>query len=464
MIYYVLAVEMTSSSKIDRIGMKGTGSELFLRGMTCPKKKSTPVPCARENKMEFRLFFIISALILSTPAICGTMNKCTRIDGKIEYTDQPCVPSPRIAKPEILGNKSTGTTTGIGINSISTITTLAGSANEEGTVDGIGQSARFANPTGITSDGTNLYITEAGSGAIRKLELSTGKVSTFAGKADQRGYADGIGSNARFNRPHGITNDGKYLYVAEPVSKLIRKISIGTGEVSTLAGHPSGGFNDGIGTEAGFIFPEDVTIIGTSLYVTDYHGSTVRKIDIPTAQVTTIAGLTVFEDIDKQPHFMPGFIDGNGHSARFNMTIGIMNDGKNLYVADNFNNKIRKISISTGEVSTLAGPDEATCTSSGWHGRCPGGITDGTGPSVRFSYPQYLATDGTYLYVTTSNNTIRRITLSTGQVTTLLSAEAGSTASPDIARQFSKIWGVLITDDHGLIVTDRVAHTIVKLH
>lgn len=160
---------------------------------------------------------------------------------------------------------------------------------------------------------------------------------------------------------------------------------------------------------------------------------------------------------------MPGFIDGMGQSARFNFPMGITNDGKNLYVADQNNNKIRKIVIATGEVTTLAGPNEAECTASGWHGRCPGGYVDGTGPSVRFSYPQYLTTDGTYVYVTTSDNTIRRITISSGNVITLMSSEARSTSSPDLARQLSKVWGILITDDNDLIITDRTGHTVHKL-
>jgi len=375
--------------------------------------------------------------------------------------DQPCAPALRVSK---LARPVESSTNFEGESrTIDSNTTLAGSSNEEGFVDGVGASARFNNPTGITSDGIHLYISDAGAGTIRKLEFATGKVSTLAGQAGQRGYKDGFGSDAQFNSPHGITNDGTYLYVADSTNKLIRKISIATGEVSTLAGKPSGGFTDGIGTEALFSFPEDVTVVGTNLYVTDMYGATVRKIDLKTQQVSTFAGKTVYEEIDGRRNFLPGFIDGMGQSARFNFPMGITNDGKNLYVADQNNNKIRKIVIATGEVTTLAGPDEAVCTTSGWRGRCPGGIVDGKGPTVRFSSPQYLTTDGAYVYVTASNNTIRRITISSGNVTTLLSGEAGSTASPDIARQLRKAWGILITDKQDVIITDRVAHTIHRL-
>lgn len=414
------------------------------------------------NVMLNHLAYVVcAALLLSTPAISGTMHKCIRPDGRVEYTDQSCVHTPRVAR---LANTSETSTRNRGdISSISSSATLAGSALAEGSIDGVGQAARFAYPTGITSDGTSLYITEAGGSTIRKLEFSTGKVSTLAGQVGQRGYKDGFGNNARFNSPHGITNDGTYLYVADSGNRLIRRVSIATGEVSTLAGKPTGGFTDGIGSEALFASPEDLTLVGTDLYVTDMYGATVRKIDLMTRQVSTFAGKTVYEDKDGMRSFLPGFIDGMGQSARFNFPMGITNDGKNLYVADQNNNKIRKIVIATGAVTTLAGPNEAECTASGWHGRCPGGNVDGTGPSVRFSDPQYLTTDGTYVYVTTSNNTIRRITISSGNVITLMSGEARSAASSDLARQLHKVWGILITDNNDFIITDRVGHTVQKL-
>lgn len=397
---------------------------------------------------------------MSGTAIGGTTNKCVRQDGRIEFTDQPCAPAPRAATSISLKSKQQP---GIGITSVASIFTLAGSPDDGGGTDGTGKSARFVNPTGLTSDGANLYLTEAGNHTIRKLELSTGKVTTLAGQAGKRGYADGVGSAARLNSPHGIATDGKYLYVADSSNKLIRKISIATGEVSTLAGKPAGGFTDGVGTEALFSFPEDVTVVGATLYVTDMYGATVRKIDLRTQQVSTFAGKTVYEDKDGIRNFLPGFIDGKGQSARFNFPMGITNDGKNLYVADQNNNKIRKIVIETGDVTTLAGPGEAECITSGWRGRCPGGNIDGTGSTVRFSYPQYLTTDGTYLYVTASNNTIRRVNLSSGEVTTLISGEATSTTGTAIARQLRKAWGILVFGDGGLFVTDRVAHTIHKL-
>ena len=93
------------------------------------------------------------------------------------------------------------------------------------------------------------------------------------------------------------------------------------------------------------------------------------------------------------------FADGTGTSAKFNYPYGITTDGTNLYVADPFNHKIRKIVISTGEVTTLAGG-----TSSG--------STDGSGSSASLNNPEGIVINGTYLYVSdTNNHTIRKIDL-----------------------------------------------------
>lgn len=403
-------------------------------------------------------FASIFLLILSTTTIADTINKCITPDGLIEFTDKPCptdTPSRQESRKDAAADANSSKS---GITMLSTISILAGSKEQEGDIDGIGASARFRNPTGLTSDGKNLYITEAGNHIIRRMEFATGKITTLAGSAGKRGSQ--VRGEARFNSPHGITNDGTNLYVADYMNHAIRKIVISTGEVTTLAGDPAtSGRADGIGKEAQFIFPEDVATDGANLYVTDPNSSTIRKIELATGNVTTFAGHTV---IDSAMGLMTGSVDGKGRAARFGNPTGITSDGKSLYVADGYNHNIRKIVIATGEVTTLAGPNEAICAAN-WKGRCPSGHVDGTGSNARFSYPQYLATDGTYLYVTVSNNAIRKIVIATGEVTTLISGEAGATIGTGIANQLGKAWGILVSSDHGLIVTDRVAHVIYKL-
>jgi hypothetical protein len=149
----------------------------------------------------------------------------------------------------------------------------------------------FNSPSGITSDGTNLYITDTGSNTIRKIVISTGDTSTLAGStAGSAGSTDGTGTAALFNSPSGITTDGTNLYVADTGNNTIRKIVIATGEVTLFAGSSTGasGSTDGVGTASLFHSPSGITSDGTNLYVTDAGNNSVRKIVTSTKSVTTL--------------------------------------------------------------------------------------------------------------------------------------------------------------------------------
>ncbi len=318
-----------------------------------------------------------------------------------------------------------GSVEGFPLTLSNTVTTLAGATGYCGSTDGTGLAASFCSPSGITTDGTNLYVTDSYYSTIRKIAISTGVVTTLAGSAGLSGSTDGTGSAARFNSPSGITTDGTNLYVADTGNNTIRKIVISTGEVSTLAGSAGlSGSTDGTGSAARFNGPSGITTDGTNLYVADEFNSTIRKIVISTGMVTTLAGTAGIQ----------GSSDGTGSAATFYNPHGITMDGTNLYVTDSWNDTIRKIVISTSVVTTLAG----TSTPGG----C--GSTDGMGSAARFCYPEGITTDATNLYVTdTGNWAVRKIVISTGVVTTL----AGST-------DFFGMTHGITTDGIDLFVTD----------
>ena len=269
------------------------------------------------------------------------------------------------------------------------VSALAGMRDGYGSADGTGTAARFYNPGEITTDGVNLYVADTQNHTIRKVEIASSKVITVAGKAGVSGNAGGTGQAARFYYPSGITTDGTYLYVADTNNHSIRKIVIATGEVTTLA--------------AGFNTPNAITTDGTSLFVIEHN--MIRKIVISTGDVSTLAGSAV-----SNPPW-DSFADGTGTAARFYEPKGITTDGTNLYVADTSNCVIRKIVISSGVVTTLAGVAQQA------------GSSDGT-VSARFVSPTAITTDGTYLYVSdvyqgyvpnyVSYPTIREITIADG--------------------------------------------------
>jgi sugar lactone lactonase YvrE len=324
------------------------------------------------------------------------------------------------------------------------VTSIAGAAGSWGFADGTRGAARFNRPDGITTDGTNLYVTDKFNHTIRKIVISTGAVTTLAGTADSYGSTDGTGSAARFHYPNGITTDGTNLYVADTVNNTIRKIVISTGAVTTLAGTAGiPGSADGTGSAAGFNWPYGITTDGTNLYVADTYNYTIRKIVISTGAVTTLAGTAG----------LPGSADGTGSAARFYRPSGITVDGTNLYVADTYNYTIRKIVISTGAVTTLAGTAGSI------------GSADGTGSAAGFNWPSGITTDGMNLYVSdTDNYTIRKIIISTGAVTTL-AGTAGSIGSADGTGAFARFNypGSITTDGISLYVTDTSNNSIRRI-
>lgn len=251
-----------------------------------------------------------------------------------------------------------------------TVSTLAGSGTA-GSADGTGPGASFNSPRGITKNGSYLYVADTGNNTIRRIDISTGIVSTIG--------------NATFNWPSGITTDGNYLYITDKGNKAIRKIEISTGAVSTLDCH-----DDSTGTSTTFNGPNGITTDNTSLYITDNY--IIRKIVISTGAVSTLAG-----------NGTAGSADGTGTAASFNYPSGITIDsGKTyLYVADTNNNKIRKIAISDGKVTTIAG--------GGAQSDSP---VNGLGTVASFSYPTGIAfdSDHTYWYIAdTLNHQIRKM-------------------------------------------------------
>ncbi len=274
---------------------------------------------------------------------------------------------------------------------------LAGTEGVYGAADGTGPSAQFVNPVGVTTDGTNVYVTDNLNNTIRKVEIATGVTTTVAGMVGMTGTADGTGSAARFFSPTGITTDGKKVYVADGGNHMIRQIDIATSVVTTLAGGTGPGTTDGVGAAARFFGPHGITTDGTSLFVADTRNNTLRKIDIASKTVTTLAGSGQAVDVD-----------GTGLAAGFNSPKGITTDGTSLYVSDFGANTLRKVRIADATVTTLAGTAGQA------------GTADGVGAAARFNSPTGLTTDGTSVFLADSNrNTVRQIVLATATVTTL---------------------------------------------
>ena len=169
-------------------------------------------------------------------------------------------------------------------------TTLAGYAGTSGTTDGTGSAARFYAPFGVTIQGVNLYVTDTANHTIRKVTTG-GVATTLAGTAGTSGTADATGTSAKFNTPTGIVSDGTNLYVADSGNHTIRKVVIVGGAVTTLAGTAgTSGSADGTGAAARFNQPVGLTIDNAgNLYVSDQNYTKIRKIVTSTGVVTTVS-------------------------------------------------------------------------------------------------------------------------------------------------------------------------------
>jgi hypothetical protein len=209
-------------------------------------------------------------------------------------------------------------------------TVLAGSG-VSGYADGTGAAALFTNVEGITTDGINVYVADTFNNRIRKININTGIVTTFAGTGTAGSADNNNGLLASFNYPTGLTTDGVNLYLADENSNAVRQIVISSGAVTTLAGGTQGK-TDGVGINAKLYLPLGITTDGIYLYITEYS-NTIRKIELSSKLVTTIAG-----------NGTAGTVDATiGTSASFQYPVGLTTDGISLYVGDANNNKIRTI-------------------------------------------------------------------------------------------------------------------------
>ncbi|PWU19573.1 MAG: hypothetical protein C5B50_06315 [Verrucomicrobia bacterium] len=436
-----------------------------------------------------------------------------------------------------------------------TISTLAGSA-DQGSTDGSGAAARFNNPWGVCADGSgNLYVADTDNHVIRKI-TSGGTVATLAGLAGVSGTNDGTGSAARFLQPQGITVDALgNLYVADTGNFTIRKITSG-GVVTTLAGSAgSPGSANNTGTAASFFEPEGIGInsSGTLLYVADTWNHTIRQITLPGAVVTTLAGSVAnpgtnngtgtgaqFNEpsgiaVDSAGNIYVGDTgnqmirtvtgagvvttlagsvgtsgtnDGTGTGALFWDPQGVATDNNNVFVADSTSQTIRKIVISSGVVSTLAGtggllgpndgtgsnarfwqPQGVAADSSGdvfvadsangtirkiapgtivttLAGSASSGSGDGSGANARFYRPAAAAIDSSgNAYIADSQNSTIRMVTPAGAVSTLagLAGAFGATDGPTNAARFSGPQGIAVDGSGNIYVGDTLNHTIRKI-
>jgi hypothetical protein len=237
---------------------------------------------------------------------------------------------------------------------------------------------------------SNLYISSRDEQTIRRFDLVTNTSTVFAGTAGSTGYIDATGTNAKFNFPSGIVYHNSNLYVSDSDNHRIRRITIPGAVVTTFAGDGTDADLDGTGTAARFSRPLNLALDSSSatanLYVQEERGRCIRRVTLPGAVVTTFAGLGG----------NGGFVNGTGTAARFNYMNGLYYASSNLYVGDTNNHAIRRVTAPGAVVTTLAGSTS--------------GYLDGVGTAARFNGPFGLTFYSGYVFVCDNfNYRIRKI-------------------------------------------------------
>ncbi len=234
------------------------------------------------------------------------------------------------------------------------ITTIAGTGIGGYSGDsGLATNAQLFLPSGIIIDtNDNIYIADAGNMVVRKIDATTNVITTFAGNGTMGSSGDnGPAINAELNGPGGLCFD-KFgnIIIADEHNNKIRKVNINTGVITTIAGTGTQGYSgdNDLAINAELNRPGLACVDSAgSIFFSDVYNSVIRKINTSTGIITTIAG-----------NGIAGYFGDNGlaTNAEFWLPIGLYIDKQqNIFIADDENGAVRKINASTGIITTIAG-------------------------------------------------------------------------------------------------------------
>lgn len=239
----------------------------------------------------------------------------------------------------------------------------------------------------LDSSSNSLFVSDYGSDVIRKMDLSTNRITTLCGNFKKAGLKNGIGSEAQFHCPSGLALDEKerILYISDARNRVIRSMNLINGKVNTI-----------IGGETTFPCPRGLALdsISNFLYVVDSENHAIQKIQLKEKRVETLCGKGT-----------RGYKDGSFEEALFNSPFDVVLNSKTqeLYISDQENNIIRILSLKNRTIATLCGIPRVS------------GYVNGSSTQAKFNNPRGLGFDSCAqcLYVgDNGNRVIRRICLS----------------------------------------------------
>lgn len=289
-------------------------------------------------------------------------------------------------------------------------------------------SAKVGFVNGLAVDGSgNIFIADPSSCVVRKISASTGIISSVAGTGTC-GYSGdgGLATSATVNAPYGVVVDrSENVFIADTSNCVIRKVSSSNAQISTVAGDHAVGCgysgDGGLATSAQLNQPYGVAVDSSGdIFIADYKNSAIREVSASNGSISTFAGVAV-PDPNRSGHLIglpalsgDGYLATDGELGFLNDTpygAGLATDSSgNVFIADTANNAIRKVSAATGIMTTVAGNGLIGYSGDG-----------GPATAAQLFYPRDVAVDGSgnIFIMDTGNCVVRKITASTGIITTV---------------------------------------------
>lgn len=340
------------------------------------------------------------------------------------------------------------------LSDLNFIRTLVGTGVAGYNGDGIsGVTARLNSPVDLAVDREgNIYIADDSNNRLRKLTISTGLISTVAGTLVAGYNGDDIdATTASLNTPEGVGVDpAGNVYIADTLNHRLRKVTVSTGKITTIAGTGSsfGTPVDGIlATRSTLSRPSSVAVdTEGNIYIADSANHRIRKVSGSTGIISTVAGTGV------RGYNQDGIA---ATTATLSSPLAVAVDAAgNIYIADSFNNRLRKVTLSTGIIETIAGTgttgfnaDKILATTS------------------RLYNPKGVAIDrlGNVFIADSENYRIRKVIVSTGIITTIagtgIAGFTGDGVNATSAR-LNYVTGIAVDATDNFYIADTSNHRI----
>jgi hypothetical protein len=342
------------------------------------------------------------------------------------------------------------------VNSGSIVSTIAGNGKQNISGDGgVATQAELYLPWGVAADtGGNLFIADSGNNVIREVIATTNIISTVAGNGGY-GYAGdgGPALSATFASPAGVATDSTgNLFIVDNQNDVIRKVAAGTAIITTVAGNGTAGYSGdgGLATQAQLNLPYGAAVdLAGNVFIADTSNHRIRKLTASTGVITTVAGDGV-----------SGYSGDGGLATQATLTLphGIFVDSSgNLFIADSGNNAVRKVTASTGVITTVAGNGTA-----GYSG--DGGSA--TQANLNFPTSAFVDAAGNLIIADSINKVIRAVSASSGNISTVAgngTAGYAGDGGPATLGEFASPQGLAFDSAGHVFVADSTSERVREL-